>query len=174
MVPDRLYLNKGGWAFVDITEQAGIQHSPSRHTGVTMVDINHDGHPDIITLDMLAEDNYRQKILKGPEDHIFYAKLREDGFHEQYMRNAGEEVLVHWRDAVLDQVPGGPARFPTYESFAAATVREALTDAERQRATRVVARVAESSVFENLEGSRLLAAACPPGPSGANPIDHNP
>ncbi len=46
MVSSRLYLNKGGMQFDDITKHAGI--STSRWTtGVTMVDINNDGYLDI-------------------------------------------------------------------------------------------------------------------------------
>ncbi|MCG9970639.1 VCBS repeat-containing protein [Christiangramia crocea] len=46
MVPGRLFLNKGGLKFEDISEKAGILNS-SWGTGVTMVDINQDGYLDI-------------------------------------------------------------------------------------------------------------------------------
>ena len=55
--------------------------------GTDIADLNNDGLAEIVTLDMLAEDHYRQKILKGPEDHVFYNQMRERGIHEQYMRN---------------------------------------------------------------------------------------
>jgi enediyne biosynthesis protein E4 len=46
MVSSRLYLNRGGLRFDDVTEAAGVQTSVWT-TGVSMVDINHDGLLDI-------------------------------------------------------------------------------------------------------------------------------
>jgi hypothetical protein len=47
MTPDRLYLNKGGLAFEDITDEAGIKGRNIWKTGVVMADVNGDGLLDI-------------------------------------------------------------------------------------------------------------------------------
>ena len=83
---DYLYINQRNGTFAE-SIRAYLTHTSYSSMGVDIADINHDLRLDIYTLDMLAEDNYRQKILKGPEDHVFYAQFRKDGFHEQYMRN---------------------------------------------------------------------------------------
>ena len=47
MVPDRLYFNTGNLSFKDVTKAAGIQDDGGWSTGVTVADINNDGHLDI-------------------------------------------------------------------------------------------------------------------------------
>ena len=44
---NRLYLNKGGYQFEDITDRAGVAGSGAWTTGATMADVNGDGYPDI-------------------------------------------------------------------------------------------------------------------------------
>ena len=44
---NRLYRNKGNYQFEDITDKAGVADSVGWKTGVTMADVNGDGHVDI-------------------------------------------------------------------------------------------------------------------------------
>ena len=46
-VPNKLYLNKGGMKFEDITESAGVDGGKGWDNGVTMGDLNNDGLVDI-------------------------------------------------------------------------------------------------------------------------------
>jgi hypothetical protein len=45
--PNRLYRNKGNYRFEDITDRAGVAGSPGWTSGVTMADVDGDGHVDI-------------------------------------------------------------------------------------------------------------------------------
>ena len=60
-VPDRLYINDGKGKFVDKLKQQ-IGHTSFYSMGNDIADINNDNLPDIYTLDMLPEDNKRQKL----------------------------------------------------------------------------------------------------------------
>ena len=45
--PNRLYRNKGNYAFEDVTDRAGVAGPEGWKTGVSMADVNGDGHVDI-------------------------------------------------------------------------------------------------------------------------------
>ena len=84
--PDYLYINNGDGTFKDkLTDY--LQHISHFSMGSDINDFNNDGWPDIMTLDMLPEDNKRQKLLFGPENYEKYALQVMKGFYHQNMRN---------------------------------------------------------------------------------------
>ncbi len=85
-VPDYLYINQGDGTFKDDFGQQ-LGHSSQFSMGSDMVDINNDGLQDIFTLDMLPEDNKRQKLLMAPDNYSKFDLNVRSGFHHQYMRN---------------------------------------------------------------------------------------
>jgi hypothetical protein len=85
-VPDFLYLNNRNGTFTDAT-RASIGHTSHSSMGNDIADFNNDGLPDIFTLDMLPEDNRRQKLLAGLDNYELFDFNVKMGFHHQYMRN---------------------------------------------------------------------------------------
>lgn len=85
-VPDYLYINNHNGTFTDKLQQA-IGHNSQFSMGNDAADFNNDGWTDILTLDMLPEDNHRQKLLLAPDNYAKFELNLRTGFHYQYMRN---------------------------------------------------------------------------------------
>lgn len=84
--PDYLYVNNGDGTFTESLADH-LMHISYFSMGSDISDINNDGLPDIFTLDMLPEDNKRQKLLYGQENYEQYALMIMKGFYHQQMRN---------------------------------------------------------------------------------------
>ncbi|MCC5939033.1 MAG: VCBS repeat-containing protein [Lunatimonas sp.] len=84
--PDYLYVNNGDGTFTE-SLTLYLQHISYFSMGSDISDINNDGLPDIFTLDMLPEENKRQKLLYGPENYEQYALMVMKDFYHQNMRN---------------------------------------------------------------------------------------
>lgn len=83
---DYLYINQGDGTFRDeLKEQMG--HISHFSMGSDIADFNNDLLPDILSLDMLPEDNRRQKLLYGPDTYEKYQSMLRNGFFHQIMRN---------------------------------------------------------------------------------------
>ena len=64
MVPNKLYLNKGNFSFEDVTAEAGVDGKGRWGKGVSVIDINNDGLPDIYVCNSFANDpKKRQNLL---------------------------------------------------------------------------------------------------------------
>ncbi|QDK80349.1 RNA-binding protein [Spirosoma sp. KCTC 42546] len=90
-VPDYLYINNqggraGGPTFTNQLKNS-IGHISHFSMGNDVADVNNDSRPDILTLDMLPEDNRRQKLLMAPDNYDKFDLSVQSGFHYQHMRN---------------------------------------------------------------------------------------
>ena len=85
-VPDFLYINRKDGTFRNDLDKC-LGHTSQFSMGNDIGDINNDGYQDIFTLDMLPEDNRRQKLLMGPDNYAKFDLNVKSGFYYQYMRN---------------------------------------------------------------------------------------
>ncbi len=84
--PDFLYINQGDGTFLN-TINKSMNHISNFSMGNDVGDINNDGLFDLITLDMVAEDNYRLKAnMSGMQPKKFWSIVKAGG-HYQYMFN---------------------------------------------------------------------------------------
>ncbi len=84
---DYYYLNNGDGTFTESMRNY-FGHTSRFSMGVDAADINHDGFPDLMTLDMLPDDETVLKSSAG-DDNPQMLKYRTEklGYHYQYTRN---------------------------------------------------------------------------------------
>lgn len=83
---DYLYINQKNGTFKDEVNQQ-MMHTSQFSMGVDIADINNDGYPEIISMDMMPYENYILKRSLGEDDFdTFYEKLKY-GYNYQYTRN---------------------------------------------------------------------------------------
>jgi len=84
---DYFYLNNGDGTFKEISKYV-FSHTSKFSMGCDVSDINHDGYPDLITLDMLAEDEVVLKRSEGDESiHTLRMRTGGYGYNYQFPRN---------------------------------------------------------------------------------------
>lgn len=83
---DYCYINNKNGTFTEVSKTI-LSHMSKSSMGSDIADINNDGYADIFVLDMLPEDNHRQKLLRGQDNYERYQLAVDSGFHNQYLRN---------------------------------------------------------------------------------------
>ncbi|HXS57728.1 MAG TPA: FG-GAP-like repeat-containing protein [Hanamia sp.] len=83
---DYLYINQKNGTFKDELEQS-MQSISMSSMGADMADLNNDGYPELMTTDMLPEDDYRVKTLGSFDNIDFYNSKIKSGFYHQFMKN---------------------------------------------------------------------------------------
>jgi len=84
---DYYYINNGDGTFTESLRKY-FGHTTRFSMGNDVSDINHDGWPDIISLDMLPEEEKILKSSQGDESlQILKLKIEKYGYHYQFTRN---------------------------------------------------------------------------------------
>ena len=83
---DLLYINQQDGTFLDeITDR--LSHQSLNGMGNDVADYNNDGWPDIVVLDMLPSDNFREKMMLLPTSYNQFKMILEKSYQPQYVRN---------------------------------------------------------------------------------------
>ena len=84
--PDHLYINNQDGTFSNEINTR-LKHIPFNGMGSDYADINNDFLPDLIVLDMLAEDHKRGKENMASMNTAGFWKMVESGYHYSFMAN---------------------------------------------------------------------------------------
>ncbi len=83
---DYLYINQGNGSFREQIKSS-ISYSSRFSMGNDLADFNNDGWTDIISLDMLPEDEITQKLSAGDDPYEIYRLKLNFGYERQATRN---------------------------------------------------------------------------------------
>ncbi|MBN7817181.1 VCBS repeat-containing protein [Algoriphagus pacificus] len=83
---DLLYINNQDGTFSNNISQV-LRHQSQFSMGADIADFNNDALPDLFTLDMLGEGNYRKKTTIGNNAYQTYINNEQWGYEYQYVRN---------------------------------------------------------------------------------------
>jgi hypothetical protein len=83
---DYLYINQKNGTFKDERDDR-LMHTSQYSMGVDAADVNNDGFPEIISMDMLPKDPYILKRSLGEDDYDIYKYKISVGYAYQYTRN---------------------------------------------------------------------------------------
>ncbi len=83
---DYLYINQRNGTFRDENDRQ-LMHTSKFSMGVDVADVNNDGSPEIISMDMLPSDPYILKRSLGDDEYDIFLDKISAGYDYQYSRN---------------------------------------------------------------------------------------
>ena len=83
---DILWLNNRNGTFTNCIARS-MQHQSYSSMGADAADVNNDGWPDVVTLDMMPENNERRKLTWSVMNYERYQAERSYGYEPEFMRN---------------------------------------------------------------------------------------
>jgi enediyne biosynthesis protein E4 len=93
---DLLYINQGNGTFRNEIRKY-LSYQTTSSMGNDMADVNNDGNPDIITLDMLPDSYSKKKQTMNGFSYIYYLLDEKFGYEHQYLRN-----MLHLNNGFLN------------------------------------------------------------------------
>ncbi len=91
---DILWINNGDGTYTDRIDDY-LKHTSYSAMGTDIADINNDGLPDIFTLDMLPEINFRKNTMTNPNNYRNYLNRTFEQVFPQYTRNTLQLNMGH-------------------------------------------------------------------------------
>lgn len=97
---DYFYINqKNGTFKEEITEH--MMHTSQYSMGVDIADVNNDGYPEVVSMDMLPSDPYILKRSLGEDEYDIFQYKINAGYQHQYTRN---NLQLNRRNGMFSEV----------------------------------------------------------------------
>lgn len=89
---DRLFINNKNNNFTDSGDYY-LPHFSYNSMGSNYADMDNDGLDDLFVVDMLPEENYRQKQFRQTMEYDQYAKLVKHNYKSQFVKNVFQKRI---------------------------------------------------------------------------------
>jgi hypothetical protein len=161
-MPVRAFARRADGTFEEVSGAVGLRATGGWWEALLATDMDGDGDVDLVAGNW-GENGQVEASPEGPV-RVYAADADGDGQVDPLMSHVldGTEYPVYWRDALVEQVPPLEEAFPTYESFARATMSDVLAALELENERLLEAHTFASSMFVN-KGGRLERQTLPSG-----------
>lgn len=102
---DAIFINQKNNTFKESTDDY-LAHFSYNSMGSDYADIDNDGLEDLIVVDMLPEENYRQKQFRQQMGYDQYQKLIKYGFKAQFVKNVLQKKIKNKRFSDVSHTVG--------------------------------------------------------------------
>ncbi|HTQ27533.1 MAG TPA: VCBS repeat-containing protein, partial [Puia sp.] len=161
-----MFLKNNRGIFENVTDQSGVSKQKGWWNSIVAADVDNDGNMDYIVGNLGLNSFYRA----GPSTPVraygkdFDANAVFDMIPSLYLpdrEGMKKEFPAQGRDDLLKQVNAFRKKFPTYQSYAQATMDDLLTDDQRKDALVLEANYFASSLLRNEGNGRFSLLPLP-------------
>jgi hypothetical protein len=147
--PVRLFHNEHGQRLVDVSLRAGLADLLGLWNGIAGRDVDHDGDIDYVVTNLGLNTKYEASPTSPLR--IYYGEFDGSGRHHIVEAAVTDLGLLPLRDksAAQNAIPLLRERFPTFQTYASATLPEIYTEAALERSHVVEANTLETGVLFN-------------------------
>ena len=146
--PVKIFLNKDG-KFVDSTRQSGLSEYNGWWNGLSARDIDGDGDMDYVATNFGLNTKYHPSKKKPVQ--IYYGKFGDSKKASIVEAKVSEDCILPVRGKSCSQnaMPYLAQKFPTYDSFASATLTDIYTQSSLQQAQSFQVNYLDSAILIN-------------------------
>ena len=159
-MPVSVFGNEQG-RLVNRTSRYFDKSQPGWWTEIAVADFNHDKKPDLL-IGNWGENSQMKATITEPID-LFYNDFDKNGSVEPILMCyvQGKSYPYVTRDELLQQINGYRPRYPTYASYADATISDVFDEKTRAEAKHLTATNLKTTCFLSTSSGKLRGVALP-------------